>query len=172
MCPTTLGRLHTRVACLVFLPAILGFILWAATGKPDWLVLLGVYLLLGVALDVLVYAWAIKYQPPWMTFILALVELGLLYALARLLKINLTSAEAIGFFWASWLLAVWTKIALLPIVSLTYLESAGEFRREEWSIPPSMEVMPILPSMPAAGRGAVVTAAASGDRAAAVPGQP
>jgi len=159
MCPTTLGRIHTRVATLVFLPALLGLILWAATGTLNYLVLLGIYLLLGVALDVVVYSWAIKYQPPWMTFVLALAELGLLYATARVLHINLTALEAIGYFWASWLLAVATKIVLLPIVSLTYLESAGEFRREQWSIPPELALIPILPTATQNGSGTLVKAA-------------
>jgi pSer/pThr/pTyr-binding forkhead associated (FHA) protein len=160
MCPTTLGRIHTRVATLAFLPALLGLILWAATGRSAWLELLGIYLLLGVALDVVVYPWAIKYQPPWMTFVLALAELGLLYALAHLLDIHLSPLEAIGYYWAAWLLAVGTKIVLLPIASLTYLESAGEFRRDEWSIPPSLELIPIMPSAPRNGHGRVVEAAA------------
>jgi prepilin signal peptidase PulO-like enzyme (type II secretory pathway) len=159
MCPTTLGRIHTRVATLVFLPLVLALILWAVTGNPNYVLLLGIYLLLGVALDVVVYAWAIKYQPPWMTFVLALAELGLLYATARVLHIDLTTLEAIGFFWAAWLLAVATKIVLLPIVSLTYLESAGEFRREQWSIPPELVLMPILPAAGANGTGALVKAA-------------
>lgn len=160
MCPTTLGRIHTRVATISFLPALLGLILWAVDGRPDWLELLGIFLLLGVALDVLVYSWTIKYQPPWMTFVLALAELGLLYAIARVLDIHLTTLQAIGYYWAAWLLAIGTKIVLLPIVSLTYLESAGEFRREEWSIPPELEVIPIMPSAPNEGRGALVEAAA------------
>jgi len=159
MCPTTLGRIHTRVATLVFLPVLLGLILWAATGNFNYLVLLGIYLLLGVALDVVVYAWAIRYQPPWMTFVLALAELGLLYATARILHIKLTTLEAIGFFWASWLLAIATKIVLLPIVSLTYLESAGEFRREQWSIPPELALIPILPTATQNGSGTLVKAA-------------
>ncbi len=158
MCPTTLGRIHTRVATLAFLPALLGLLLWATTARSDYLELLGILLLLGVALDVFVYSWAIKYQPPWMTFVLGLVELGLLYAIARALDIHLTALEAIGFYWTAWLLAIGTKIVLLPIVSLTYLESAGEFRREEWSIPPELELMPILPSAVGGGRGAVVEA--------------
>ncbi len=161
MCPTTLGRVHTRVATLSFLPALLGLILWPVTGRLDWLVLLGLYGLLGVALDVLVYSWAVRYQPPWMTFVLGLSELGLLYVIARVLDVGLTPLEAIAYFCVSWLLAVATKIALLPLVSLTYLESAGEFRREQWSIPPELERMPVLPSATAGGRGAVVDAVSS-----------
>ena len=142
MCPTPIGRLHTRVA-IIALPAVLGAILWLITGREDWLVLIGVYLLLGVALDTAVYAWVIHWQPPWMTFVLALFELGLLYVLAQILELNLTTAEAIIFYWAAWLLAIWTKIVILPLVSLTYLESAGEFRRVEWSIPESQVPLPV-----------------------------
>ncbi len=50
MCPTPVGRIHTRVSTLL-LPALLGFALWLIDGRLDWLVLIGVYLLLGVALD-------------------------------------------------------------------------------------------------------------------------
>jgi hypothetical protein len=98
-----------------------------------------------------------------MTFVLALAELGLLYAIARVLNIHLSALEAIGYYWAAWLLAVGTKIVLLPIVSLTYLESAGEFRRDQWSIPPSLELIPIMPSAPKNGHGAVVESASRPD---------
>ena len=43
----------------------------------------------------------------------------------------------LAFYFAAWLLAIFTKIVVLPNLSLTYLESAGEFRTTEWSIPPS-----------------------------------
>jgi len=59
MCPTPVGRIHTRVATIT-LPALLGVILSFVTGRPGWIVLIGVYLLLGVALDAGVYAWALK----------------------------------------------------------------------------------------------------------------
>lgn len=161
MCPTTIGRLHTRVATLIFLPALVGVALSLLTSNPDWIALIGIYLLLGTALDALVYSWAIKYQPPWMTFVLALVELGLLYVIANEAGLTLTPAEAIGLFWVAWVLAVWTKIALLPILSLTYLESAGEFRRTEWSIPPSHESTPVFSLGSGRGHGEVVKAAST-----------
>lgn len=148
MCPTTIGRIHTRVAIIAFLPALLGLILSLATWNPDWITLIGLYLLLGVTLDALVYSWAIKYQPPWMTFVLALVELGLLYVIENVADLTLTTVQAIVFYWVAWVLAIWTKIALLPIFSLTYLESAGEFRSTEWSIPPSLEPVPIFRAIP------------------------
>ena len=145
MCPTPIGRIHTRVATIV-LPALLGLILSLATGRPDWIVLIGVYLLLGVSLDAGIYSWLLKYQPPWMTGILALGEFGLLYVLADVLKLDLAPLEAIFLYWASWCLASFTRIVVLPIVSLTYLESSQEFRRVEWSIPPSQVTMPLIAS--------------------------
>jgi hypothetical protein len=153
MCPTPIGRIHTRVATLV-LPALLGVILSVIDRNPDWIVLIGVFLLLGVALDAGVYSWLLKYQPPWMTGVLGLGELGLLYVLANVLELDLTPAEAIIFYVVSWSLAIFTKIALLPIFSLTYLESAGEFRRIEWSVPPAQASVPVLASPEEAAQGA------------------
>lgn len=160
MCPTPIGRVHTRVASLT-LPALLGVILSIVTGRPDWIVLIGVFLLLGVVLDTGVYSWLLKYQPPWMTGVLALAELGLLYVLAQLLELNLSPLEAIVFYWVAWALAISTKIALLPIFSLTYIESAGEFRRIQWSIPAAQAALPVLAAADeaAAGPGPVVRAA-------------
>ena len=42
---------------------------------------------------------------------------------------------------------------MLPIISLTYLESAGEFRRIEWSLPPEQVALPVLASAAEAQRG-------------------
>jgi hypothetical protein len=153
MCPTPVGRIHTRVATIVA-PAILGVVLWIITGREDFLVLVGVYLLLGVSLDAGVYSWLIAYQPPWMTFVLALAELGLLYVLAQILELDLRPWEAIVFYWACWILAIWSKLAALPIASLTYLESSGEFRRAAWSIPPAQAPLPVLVSAADASKGA------------------
>jgi uncharacterized metal-binding protein len=143
MCPTPVGRVHTRVAILT-LPALLGAILWLITGREDWLVLIGVYLILGVALDSVVYPLVLRYQPPWMTFVLGLVEFGLMLILVNALELDLSLAEAIVFYWVSWILATLTKIIMLPIWSLTYLESSLEFRRPEWSIPPAQESLPLI----------------------------
>ncbi|MGH2744479.1 MAG: hypothetical protein ACRDSN_03605 [Pseudonocardiaceae bacterium] len=148
------------------LPALLAVILSLLTGREDWIVLIGIYLLLGVALDAGLYSWLLRYQPPWMTFVLALGELGLLYVLARVLELSLSSAEAIIFYWVSWLLAVFTKVVLLPIFSLTYLESSLEFRRIDWSIPPEQAPMPVLAAGEdaAAGPGPLIRSA-SGEHA-------
>jgi hypothetical protein len=155
MCPTPIGRVHTRVATIVLGPAVLGLILTIVSGDLDWIVLIGVYLLLGVVLDTAVYSWVLKYQPPWMTFVLGLAEYGLLLAITQLLEgfPNISVVEATIFFWASWVLAIIVKIAVLPIISLTYLESAGEFRRIAWSLPPEQVALPVLASAEEARRG-------------------
>jgi hypothetical protein len=152
MCPTPTGRIHTRTATIV-LPAVFGLILSLITGHWDWLVLVGVYYLLGVFLDTAVYSWLLKYQPPFVAIVLALSEFGLLLVLAGVLNdtadgglSNVAVWEAAIFFWVCWILAALTKIVVLPIASLTYGESAGEFRRTEWSVPPPLEALPVLAS--------------------------
>jgi hypothetical protein len=155
MCPTPIGRLHTRVASIVLGPAVLGLIVTLITGQLDWIVLVGVYLLLAVLLDTLVYPFVLSWQPPWMTFVLAIVEYGLLLAVTQLLEgfPNITVLEATIFYWACWVLAVWVKVVILPILSLTYLESAGEFRRAQWSQPPEQVALPVLASTEDVRRG-------------------
>jgi hypothetical protein len=143
MCPTPIGRIHTRVATIIG-PALIGLALSLITGREDWIVLIGVFLLLGVTLDAGLYSWVLKYQPPWMTGVLALFELGVLFALAQLFELNLTDAEAIIFYWVAWGTATATRIALLPIISLIYIESSGEFRRIQWSIPPQQASLPVI----------------------------
>ena len=152
MCPTPTGRIHTRTATFV-LPTLLGLILSLITGHWDWLVLVGVYYLLGVFLDTAVYSWLLKYQPPFVALVLALSEFGLLLVLAGILNdtangglSNVAVWEAAIFFWALWIVAALTKIVVLPIVSLTYIESAGEFRTSEWSVPAPLESLPLLAS--------------------------
>jgi len=151
MCPTPTGRIHTRTATIV-LPALLGLILSLITGHWDWLALVGVYYLLGVFLDTAIYSWLLKYQPPFVAVVLALAEFGLLLVLANALNdaqgglSNISIPEAIVFYWACWILASLTKIVILPIASLTYIESAGEFRTTEWSVPPPLESLPVLAS--------------------------
>ncbi|MGI8631695.1 MAG: hypothetical protein ACR2NA_04010 [Solirubrobacterales bacterium] len=151
MCPTPIGRVHTRVyglipgACLAALVAVFA-------GNIDWLVLVGVFLLMGVALDSAVYPWILKYQPPWMTGILALAELLLLLVLASVVELEITIVGGIILYVAVFALFIATKIAVMPLVSLTYLESAGEIRRAQWSVPPSQASLPVLanvdPSQP------------------------
>src|SRR3954453_4202355 len=100
MCPTILGRIQTRTAILVG-PALLGALLSVVTAKPGFIVLIGVYLLMGVALDAGFYPFVIRWQPPWLTFVLALGEFVLLYVLSQVLEIGLSPVQAIIFYWVS-----------------------------------------------------------------------
>ena len=146
MCPSVLGRVETRTAILVG-PAILALILYLVLGNEGYLVLLGIYYLVGVALDTTIYPQIIKWQPPWLTFVLGLGEFVLVYVLAMTLEVPLEPLQAVWFYWASWVMAVWTRIVILPIVSLTWIESGGEFRRTGWSHPAEMEPVPVVAAL-------------------------
>ena len=132
MCPTRLGRLHTRSAIIIG-PALLGAILSLATHHWGWIVLIGIYYLEGVLLDVVVYPQIFRWQPPWMTFVLAVTEFTILLCIASWAKVGLYFWSAVIFFWVSWSLAILTKIVLLPIFSLGWIENGGEIRETGWS---------------------------------------
>jgi hypothetical protein len=143
MCPSVLGRVETRTAILIG-PAILALILYLALGNEGYLVLLGIYYLIGVALDTTVYPQIIKWQPPWLTFVLGAGEFAIVYILGQVLDVTLKPIDAIWFYWVSWTMAVWTRIVILPIVSLTWIESGGEFRATGWSHPAEQEPVPVV----------------------------
>lgn len=143
MCPTVLGRIETRTAILIG-PAILGTILSLLTGNEGFIVVIGIYLLMGVVLDTSFYPFVIKWQPPWLTFVLAVGEFVILYTLAQVLEVGLQPIDAVWFYWVSWVMANWTKIVILPILSLTWIESGGEFRETGWSVPAESEQIPVL----------------------------
>jgi len=146
MCPTPLGRVETRTFILIG-PAILGTILSLVTGNEGYIVLIGIYLLLGVALDIAFYPFVIKWQPPWLTFVLAIGEFVILYTLSQVLEVGLDPADAVWFYWASWVMAVWTKVVVLPILSLTWIENASEFRATGWTTPAETQPLPLLADM-------------------------
>src|SRR4051812_19949878 len=180
MCPTPTGRIHTRTAT-IFLPALFGLIVSLVTGHFDWLALIGIYYVMGIFLDTAVYSWLFHFQPPWMTFVLAIAELGLLLVLSQIIGntadgglTHVGIGEAIIFYWIAWILAIpITKVVLLPLISLTYLESAGEIRRIEWSIPESQVPLPVLASGAEAKRGpGPVVREASGVHAKPLPQLP
>jgi hypothetical protein len=160
MCPTVWGRVESRVFSLIG-PAILATILSLLTRNPGWIVTIGVYLILGVVLDILFYPTIIKWQPPWLTFVLALGEFVMLFALVKVLKPGLPPfgdpQQLVGFddwqpvllYWASWVIASATRIVIFPLVSLTRLEDGGEFRRVGWSILPEHRPLPILAAVSA-----------------------
>ncbi len=142
MCPTTLGRVQTRWAILI-VPAIIATIISIATGNPGWIVLIGVYYVLGVTLDTVFYPFVIRWQPPWLTFVLAVGEFVLVFILAHVLKVGLTNVEAILLYWIAWWIAIWTKVAILPLLSLSWIENAGEFRSTGWSVAPEYVPLPV-----------------------------
>src|SRR4051794_41269741 len=172
MCPTVIGRIHTRVSIIVLGPALIGLIFSLVSGHWDWLVLVGGYLTLGIFLDTAIYPWLLKWQPPWVGGLLALAEFGLLLVLAGILNdktgglSNISIGEAIWFYWLCWVTASLIKIVILPLINLTYAESAGEVRHVAWSGPPPLEPLPVPP--PRAGGkarpGPPIPAAAGGHR--------
>src|SRR3984885_10530436 len=117
MCPTVLGRVQTRWATWIA-PAVIAALISLATGNPGWIVLIGVYYVLGVALDTAFYPFVIRWQPPWLTFTLAVGEFILVYLAAKSLKgIHFASDwEPIAEYWITWVIAIWTKVVILPLI--------------------------------------------------------
>lgn len=141
MCPTRLGRLHTRSSIIIG-PAILGLVLSLATGNEGYIVLIGIYYLMGVVLDIVYYPQVFRWQPPWMSFVIALTEFTILLCIAAWAQVPLYFWTAVVFYWVSWSLAITTKIVLLPIFSLSWIENGGEIRETGWSVRAESEPVP------------------------------
>jgi hypothetical protein len=147
MCPTVLGRVQTRWAILI-IPALIATVISLATGNAGWIVLIGLYFVIGVALDTAFYPFIIRWQPPWLTFTLAVGEFVLVFLAAHFFKVHLSDLDAILEYWVAWVIAIWTKVVILPLVSLSWIEDAGEFRSTGWSIAPEYVPLPVEVFMP------------------------
>jgi hypothetical protein len=159
MCPTVFGRVQTRIVTLVG-PAVLATIATLVTGNPGWILTIGIFLVMGVGLDVLFYPRIITWQPPWLRFVMAVGEFVILFVLLKTFKpghppfgsaarlVGRQDWEPIALYWSSWIVASITKIAVLPLVSITWIENGGEFRRTRWPVEPEPEL-----SLPLAARG-------------------
>jgi hypothetical protein len=158
MCPTILGRVQTRIAILIG-PAILATVLTLVTRNSGWILTIGLFLLMGVALDVFFYPYVITWQPPWLRLVLGIGEFVILFVLVKVLKpghapfgspsrlIGYHDWEPIALYWVSWTMASITKVVVLPLASLSWLENGGEFRRTTWSYPPERELVPVIASL-------------------------
>ena len=149
MCPTVLGRVQTRWSILI-IPAIIAAVISVVTHNPSWIILIGLYFVIGVALDTAFYPFIIRWQPPWLTFTLAVGEFILVYIAAKTLKgIHFKSdIEPILAYWIAWWIAIWTKVVILPLVSLSWIEDAGEFRATDWSVAPEYLPLPVTAFTP------------------------
>lgn len=147
MCPTTLGRMETRVAILTG-PLLLSLLLWLVTGSPAWTELMGLFLAQGWVLNALFYPSVIRWQPPWLTAVLGLGEFVIVYVLAHACRLDLPNADAIWFYWVSWALAASTRIVVLPLLRLTWLEDGGQLRSVCWTVPPKREQYEVTGATP------------------------
>ena len=69
----------------------------------------------------------------------------LLYLLAHFLKVTgVSDLGAVWFYWTSWSLATVTRIVILPIMLLTWIEDGGEFHRPRWTVPVRRDPLPAI----------------------------
>jgi hypothetical protein len=67
----------------------------------------------------------------------------IVYFVGKRLGVTLTPLEAILLYWIAWWMAIWTKVVILPLISLSWIEDAGEFRSTSWSVEPAFVPLPV-----------------------------
>lgn len=167
-CPTVLGRVQTRVVTMA-VPAVLAVILSLVAGDEGWIVTLGLWLVLGVALDVTVYPWLVRRQPPLVTGLLGIGELLLLLGLVAVLRPGRpgfaegAAASLIAWYAASWVLAALTRVVILPVVWMTWSERGGELGDAGWSMPAEREPLPLVAAVGQDAAGSRLVRALAGE---------
>jgi hypothetical protein len=119
-----------------------------ATGAPRDSVLAVVGNLAKARKDPAVGEW----QPRWLTFTLAVGEFVLVYILAHALKVGLTNIAAVVLFWAASWMAIWITVAVLPLVSLSWIGNSRESHVTDWSAASEYVPLPVT-GFPAAADG-------------------
>jgi parallel beta helix pectate lyase-like protein len=121
---TLTGRIESRLGSVV--PAV---ILALALHRWWAIELVALMLVIGLALDVLVYHRALPYQPGWFAVPLGLGELGLIYLAVHAAGIMAPLDLAFLIYGVGWLSAQILGHAIFPRLRLEYGESGGELGR-------------------------------------------
>ena len=121
---TLKGRIESRLGAAV--PAL---VLALALHRWWAIELVALMLVLGLALDVLVYHRALSYQPGWLALPLGLGELVLVYLAMRALGIMAPLDLALVIYLVAWVSAQIFGQAIWPRLHLEYGQSGGELGR-------------------------------------------
>ncbi len=121
---TLRGRIESRLAAV--LPALA-----AALALHTWwaIELVAVMLVVGLALDALLYDRVLAYQPGWAAVPLGGLELALVYGVLHGLGIMAPLAWALGLYATGWLAAQICAHAVFPRLRPEYGEAGGELGR-------------------------------------------
>ena len=118
---TLRGRIESRLASAV--PALV-----VALALHTWwaIEVVALMLVIGLALDTLVYHRVLAYQPGWAAAPLGALELGLVYGAMRWLGIMAPLRWALVLYGIGWVAAQLCAQALFPRARLEYGEAGGE----------------------------------------------
>lgn len=144
MCPTLLGRLHTRLA-MVALPALAAAIAFWLGAGAHWLALAGMWLVLGAAVDAGLYRPLVRWQPGVLTVGMGLAEWILVAGVAHAVHLGIGVVALSVAYWSGWLVGHAVRLAVLPVVFVTRQEEGGEVGRPRWWIPAGQHVRPPAP---------------------------